>query len=310
MVEDLLKQLQGVEIDAHGAVTAMGKKMTKLRVNGKDFFTGNVEDYIRQLPADIIAKIQVIDDYGDQANFTGVKIGPPQKMLNLVTKQGMDKGIFGAINAASSTLNSNSMGGTANIWKPAKQIGLGANYGFTHNDLTTSDNKGLNGNIRTDFSKSVKFNAGYNLAGRSNQSSGSEYVESFNPQGTLYDLQTSANNSSGLNGSVNLGLNAVTKHNYLSVSLAASLNNNRNTALSTSNKTGFILQDLSSNSGSRSNSPNISGDIQYSRRFDNSQRSLSMGLNFNQSQGNSNSNINDLIKYYNAATSLLEKIPF
>ncbi len=69
-VEDLLRQLPGVEIDINGNVTTMGKPLTKLRVNGEDFFTNSVKDFVNQLPAGIIDKLQIINDYGDEANFT------------------------------------------------------------------------------------------------------------------------------------------------------------------------------------------------------------------------------------------------
>lgn len=306
-VEDLLKQLQGIEVDEKGAVTAMGKKMTKLRVNGEDFFTSNVEDYIRQLPADIIAKLQVIDDYGDEANFTGIKTGTPQKMLNLVTKPGMDKGVFGGVNVNSATNNAHNLGGNGSIWKKTKQIGFGGRYGITNNEFAKLNNGALNGNIRDKISKEFSVNGSYNFSNGTNKSIQSNYLETFNPQGTIYDLRESANNSNSLNNNINLGLNGATKKNYFNASLAGALANTRNDAFSTSNKTGYIKQDLISNTGSRNSNPNINGSINWSRRLANNKRSLSMGFNFGTSGGNSNSTINDIIRYYNETTNILVK---
>ena len=306
-VEDLLKQLQGIEVDEKGAVTAMGKKMTKLRVNGEDFFTSNVEDYIRQLPADIIAKLQVIDDYGDEANFTGIKVGTPQKMLNLVTKPGMDKGVFGGVNASSATNNAHNLGTNGSIWKKTKQIGFGGRYGLTDNEFSKLHNAGLNGNIRDKISKEFSVNANYSFNNNRNNSVQSTYLETFNPQGTIYDLRESANNSSSLNNSINLGLNGATNKNYFNAALSGSLGSSKNNAFSTSDKTGIIRQDLISNSGSKNNSPNIGGNINWSRRLSNNRRSLSMGFNFNTNEGKSNSSINDIIRYYNETTNVLVK---
>ncbi|WP_175635255.1 TonB-dependent receptor [Pedobacter ghigonis] len=306
-VEDLLKQLQGIEVDEKGAVTAMGKKMTKLRVNGEDFFTSNVEDYIRQLPADIIAKLQVIDDYGDEANFTGIKVGTPQKMLNLVTKPGMDKGVFGGVNVSSATNNAHNLGTNGSIWKKTKQIGFGGRYGLTDNEFSKLHNASLNGNIRDKISKEFSVNANYNFNNNRNNSIQSTYLETFNPQGTIYDLRESANNSSSLNNNINLGLNGATKKNYFNAALSGSLGSSKNNAFSTSDKTGIIKQDLISNSGSRSNSPNIGGNINWSRRLSNNRRSLSMGFNFNTNEGKSSSSINDIIRYYNETTNVLVK---
>lgn len=306
-VEDLLKQLQGIEVDEKGAVTAMGKKMTKLRVNGEDFFTSNVEDYIRQLPADIIAKLEVIEDYGDEANFTGIKTGTPQKMLNLVTKPGMDKGVFGGVNMSSATNNAHNFGGNGSIWKKTKQIGFGSRYGITDNEFTKMNNGGLNGNIRDKISKEFSFNSGYHFSNGINKSIQSNYLETFNPQGTIFDLRESANNSRSLNNNINLGLNGATKKNYFNISLSGALASTHNDAVSTSNKTGFIKQDLMSNSGSQNSNPNVNGSINWSRRLANNKRSLSMGFNFGTSEGNSNSTINDIIRYYNETTNVLVK---
>lgn len=306
-VEDLLKQLQGIEVDGKGAVKAMGKKMTKLRVNGEDFFTSNVEDYIRQLPADIIAKLQVIDDYGDEANFTGIKIGEPQKMLNLVTKPGMDNGVFGNADATSATSNAHAIVINGNTWVKTKQVGFGGNYGITDNAFTKSNNNGFNGSIREKLSKELSINGNYSLSNNANNSVNSNYIETFNPQGTIYDLRESENNSRSFNHRIGFGLNGATKKNYVNASISGTLGSNRNNSLSTSNKTGFIQQDLFSNAGVKSNSPNLNGNINWSRKLANNRRSLSVGLNFGTNGNNSNSSINDIIRYYNATTNILVK---
>lgn len=94
-VEDVIKKLPGVDVDKDGNVTAQGKSVTKVRVNGKDFFGGDVKTATQNLPADVIESIQVVDDYGDQANLTGVKTGEPDKILNIVVRKDKNKGYFG-----------------------------------------------------------------------------------------------------------------------------------------------------------------------------------------------------------------------
>ena len=83
LAEDALKRLQGVEVDKDGNVTAQGEQITRVRINGKDFFGGDVKTATQNLPADIINKMQVIDDYGDMANLTGNKTGDAEKILNI-----------------------------------------------------------------------------------------------------------------------------------------------------------------------------------------------------------------------------------
>lgn len=85
-VEDILKRLPGIEVDGDGNVIVQGKKIGRVLVNGKDFFDGDVLLAIRNLPADAVDKLQVIDDYGDKARLTGIKSGDAAKVLNIVLK--------------------------------------------------------------------------------------------------------------------------------------------------------------------------------------------------------------------------------
>ena len=94
MAEDLLKKLPGVEVDKDGNVTAHGKQVTKVKINGKDLFGDDVKAATKEIPVELIDKIQVIDDYGDQAAFTGIRDGDPQKILNIQLKSDNNKGDF------------------------------------------------------------------------------------------------------------------------------------------------------------------------------------------------------------------------
>lgn len=98
-IEDVLKKIPGIDVARDGTVTAQGKQVTKVRVNGKDFFGGDVQSATKNLPADVIESVQVIDDYGDQANLTGVKTGEPDKILNFTIRKDKNYGYFGQATA-------------------------------------------------------------------------------------------------------------------------------------------------------------------------------------------------------------------
>ncbi len=102
-VESLLKKLPGVQVDRDGSVTAQGKQVTKVKVNGKDFFNGDVTTATRELNADMVDRIQIIDDYGDQSAFTGIKDGDPSKTLNIQLRKDKNKGYFGNATAGAGT---------------------------------------------------------------------------------------------------------------------------------------------------------------------------------------------------------------
>jgi hypothetical protein len=92
-LEDALKKSTGVDVDAStGAITAQGQSVTKVRINGKDYMGGDVTSLTRNLPADLAENMQIVDDYGDQANLTGIKTGEPQKVLNITIRKDKNYG--------------------------------------------------------------------------------------------------------------------------------------------------------------------------------------------------------------------------
>jgi uncharacterized membrane protein YgcG len=91
-IEDVIKKLPGVDVDVNGNITTQGKQITKVRINGKDFMGGDVQSITKNLPADVADNIQIIDDYGDQANLTGIKTGEPDKILNITIRKDKNYG--------------------------------------------------------------------------------------------------------------------------------------------------------------------------------------------------------------------------
>lgn len=122
--EDLLKKLPGVQVDRNGNVTAQGKQVTRIKVNGKDFFTGDPKTATREIPADMIDKVQVVDDYGDQSAMSGVRDGEPEKVINLQLKKDKNKGVFGRVQGSAGT-NERYMGGlNLNYFNNKKQLSV------------------------------------------------------------------------------------------------------------------------------------------------------------------------------------------
>jgi len=95
VAEDLLKKLPGVQVDKSGTVTAHGETVTRVLVNGKRFFSDDPKLATRNLPPDVIDKIQVFDDLSDQSKFTGFDDGNRVKTINIVTKKDKRQGYFG-----------------------------------------------------------------------------------------------------------------------------------------------------------------------------------------------------------------------
>jgi hypothetical protein len=95
VVEDLLKKLPGVEVDNDGKITVGGKEIKKILVDGKEFFSDDPKVASKNLPVNMIEKLQVLDQKSDMAKMTGFDDGDEQTVINLTVKPGMKKGTIG-----------------------------------------------------------------------------------------------------------------------------------------------------------------------------------------------------------------------
>ena len=97
VVEDLLKRMPGVEVSSDGKITANGKEVSKILIDGKEFFSDDPKMASKNIPADMVNKLQVIDRKSDLARLTGVDDGEDETVINLTVKKGMNNGWFGPV---------------------------------------------------------------------------------------------------------------------------------------------------------------------------------------------------------------------
>jgi hypothetical protein len=98
-VEDLLKQLPGIQVDSKGNITANGEAVTKVLLDGEEFFGDDPTLVTKNIRADMVDKFQLYDKKSDQAAFTGIDDGVRTKTINVVLKEDKKKGIFGKASA-------------------------------------------------------------------------------------------------------------------------------------------------------------------------------------------------------------------
>ena len=103
VVEDLVKRLPGAEVDSEGKITVNGKEVKKILVDGKEFFADDPTVASRNLPVEMIDKLQVVDRKSDLARMTGVDDGEDETVINLTVKKGMNNGWIGNIEAGYGT---------------------------------------------------------------------------------------------------------------------------------------------------------------------------------------------------------------
>jgi hypothetical protein len=136
-VEDLLRRLPGIDVDADGNIKAQGKDVRRVYVDGKTFFGDDPKAATKNLGAETISKVQVYNESSEQAKLTGVDDGKREKTMNLELKEEYKKGAFGKVTAAVGTEERWAGRGNYNRFNKKEQLSF---IGFANNINQTGVN--------------------------------------------------------------------------------------------------------------------------------------------------------------------------
>ncbi|HWZ34721.1 MAG TPA: carboxypeptidase regulatory-like domain-containing protein, partial [Mucilaginibacter sp.] len=230
-LDELLKKMEGMEVGSDGTLTHQGQQVVRAKLNGKEFAGGSVAQAIQNLPADIIEKVQIVDDYGDMAARTGVKDGDPQKVLNVTTKADRSVGTTGRVigqagnddrynaqlfmqhinanrvlgvignlrNTVTGVASTGVQGGATNGGGGGAGVGAGARGGGSPG---TTQSGAPTFNYRDQWSKKVQVVSSYSYSFNNNNSINNEYGQRYiNSRGTdnFNDNNTSQRNNKSHN---------------------------------------------------------------------------------------------------------------
>lgn len=333
-VEDVIKKLPGVTVDKDGNVTAQGKQVARVRVNGKDYFGGDVQTATQNLPADIIENIQIIDDYGDRANITGIKEGEPEKILNINIQKGKSKGNFGNATVGAGTQDRYVARVAANNFNDDRQMSFlgainntnanifnfngggrgggarGANLGSADrgggDGITLSKSLGLN--FRDKWGAKVTTYGSYSFSSRRNNLVGTSFQQDFNPRNisTTGRSSTSNTNSSNHRLTWNVEYNIDTA-NYLKISPYFSYSSANGGSKSVSEIKKLHYYTLNNSTSSRnSTSPSGGSELLYNHKFSKRGRNFSLSSSIDYSVSNAGRNANN--NYYDIDSTLLSPL--
>lgn len=124
VVEDLLKQLPGMEVESDGTVKAQGETVRRVTIDGKEFFGNDPKIATKNLPADAVEKVQVFDKKSDRAEFSGIDDGQREKTINLTLKEDKKKGVFGNIKGGYGDQGRFNGRGNLNRFSPATRLSV------------------------------------------------------------------------------------------------------------------------------------------------------------------------------------------
>ena len=125
--EDLIKKMPGITVAKDGTVTAQGETVKKVTIDGKDFFGDDASAALKNMPSEVVDKIQVFDKLSDQAQLTGVDDGNSVKAINVVTKSGIKNGQFGRAYAGYGTDERYAAGGNVSFFNGDRRVSIVAN---------------------------------------------------------------------------------------------------------------------------------------------------------------------------------------
>ena len=157
-VEDLLKQLPGMQVDKDGNITAQGKSVKKVLVDGEEFFGDDPTLVTKNIRADMVDKVQLYDKKSDEAAFTGIDDGVENKTINIKLKEDKKNGYFGKVDLGVGTDKFYQGQAMINIFKGKRRV---SGYGIIGNTGTTGlgweDNDKYGGSGGMEFDDGVFF---------------------------------------------------------------------------------------------------------------------------------------------------------
>lgn len=124
--EDLINKMPGITLQ-DGKVQAQGEEVQKVLVDGKTFFGDDANAVLKNLPAEVIDKIQIFDKKSDQSQFTGFDDGNSAKTINIVTKTEFRNGTFGKVYGGYGNEDKWKAGANLNFFKDDRRLTLLAN---------------------------------------------------------------------------------------------------------------------------------------------------------------------------------------
>lgn len=188
VVEDLLKKLPGVSVGTDGSIMVNGREVSKILVDGKEFFGGDQQIATKNLPVNIIEKVQVSEDQEAKRRDPDLMTGNIPQVINLKLKKSVKQGAFGKYYAGAGAKELFEAGGIMNFFRDTTQVSL-LGYGNNVNKpgFNAGDISRIGGFSRTGIN-SVYTNG-----------EGTAFVNDISFGGTSGGVQTSAGAGANFN---------------------------------------------------------------------------------------------------------------
>ncbi|MCD0487662.1 outer membrane beta-barrel protein [Pedobacter sp. MC2016-14] len=341
VVEDLLKKLPGVQVNADGTIQVNGKSISKLLIDGKEFFGNDPKVATRNLDADMIDKIQVYDDRENDPNHK-ISAAKVNKIINLKLKSKIKKSTIGKIYAGGGSRSRYETGAILSSFRDTLQvslIGLANNLsktGFSNDDLYNMGGFGRSGgsqiwdgtlggrgwggiekvaaggfNINNDYGKKLKINLVYFHTNTKTATNGDVLSEQFLPETKLtsaYNYRSDQQSlKNALSGLVEWNPDTLNRYRY---EPKLEINSDKGFDENTGNTFNTIeprLTETNQKGQDLSRNTSFNHSFSYNRRLKKKEASISIShsLSLN-TRTSDNYSVNNLTSYTTSLPSVLQ----
>lgn len=233
--ENLIQKMPGVTVQ-DGTVKVMGEEVKKVLVDGKTFFGDDPSAVLKNIPSEIVEKIQIFDQLSEQSKFTGFDDGNTVKTMNIVTKIGIREGTFGKLMAGGNDDEKYKLSGNYNIFSGDTRFSvLGQSNNVNEQNFTPEDLMGVMAANDRGGGRRGGFRGGPPRGGMfgGGRPGGDEWRNSFGSDPTDFLV----NQKSGLTKTYAAGLNYSDKFwDIINISGSYFYNNTKNNAVSSLNR--------------------------------------------------------------------------
>ncbi|HEU4552717.1 MAG TPA: outer membrane beta-barrel protein [Chitinophaga sp.] len=292
-VEEIVKKLPGMEVDKNGNMTVQGEAITRVKLNGKDFFGDDAAAAIQNLPADIVKNLQVIDDYGDKAAVTGIKGATSQKILNINLEPDKERGYYGKATAGAGTAGRYLGRVQSNILRGNRQIAIDGGINNTERGDGISERKSIKANYRDNWGQALESYGSYRYNNRQQDVIAATYSQSIFQDYTKTEDEDRNSHSGQQQHQLSWNLEyRLDSNNYLKVQ--PNIGYNVNASHTTGLAKTFLLGGSSvkdNQSFGNATSSDIGTTLFYNHKFRKHGRNLSLDAKISASGGDNYSDI-------------------
>lgn len=326
-IQELLKNIDGIEVDSDGKITVNGKEVDQIMINGKPFFDTNGKIALENIPADIIKNIQVTSTKTKEEELTGKTPKSEKSTINFNIDEKKNQGFISRITGGYGSDKRYEASGFLSYFKNKTKISvLGSSNNINTKGFTNDEAQNLGGNtgarggnnmkgiqksttIGVNYSDELGPNVDLESLGATRNETNLETASkvsrtTFLPDSTLKtDSENHANNNTeqyNFNSAVRIKPDSLSTI-YFSPKLSLSKTTNERTSKSITYRNDELLNESESSTNAKSENNSFSPNLYYSKKFNKKGRSLYASLNTSISESKNDNLTKSATKFYQSS---------